>query len=121
MAHFAELNQENIVLRVVVIDNDATKDDAGHECEALGIEFCQQLFGADTKWKQTSYNCKIRKNYAGVGYVYDEMRDAFIPPPPYKSWTLNETTCQWMAPKQPPSDGKPYTWDEGFLRWVVLS
>jgi hypothetical protein len=115
MAHFAQLDASGIVLRVVVIDNtEATT-------EAAGIARCQELFGADTQWRQTSYNASIRKNYAGIGYTYDIARDAFIAPQPYKSWVLNEASCQWQAPKEMPSDGKSYTWDEGLLRWVALS
>jgi hypothetical protein len=117
MAHFAELDPASIVLRVVVIDNDAIKDDAGIERETLGINLCHQLFGSGSTWKQTSYNANFRKNYAGVGYCYDATRDAFVPPQSYPSWHLNENTCQWVAPKAMPDDGRAYTWDEGLQRW----
>jgi len=120
MAHFAELNQENIVLRVVVIDNDAIKDAAGDEREILGVELCQQLFGQGTNWKQTSYNSNFRKNYAAQGYRYDAEFDAFIAPQPFASWQLDEDTCQWQAPRPIPFDGKPYTWNESLMRWVVV-
>lgn len=115
MAHFAELNASNIVLRVVVINNDdiSTEND--------GITLCRELFGADTDWKQTSYNANFRKNFAGRGYRYDASLDAFISPRPYSSWTLDADTCQWVAPKPMPVDGRAYTWDEGLLRWVALS
>ena len=120
MAHFAQLDTANTVRRVVVINNNDIIED-GVECEAKGIALCRQLFGDETLWRQTSYNSNFRKNYAGVGYKYDEELDAFIAPQPYPSWRLDEQTCQWQAPKQMPSDGKPYTWDEGLLRWVALS
>ena len=115
MAHFAELDASNIVLRVVVVSNDdiSTEDD--------GIVLCRELFGVDTNWKQTSYNANFRKNFAGTGYSYDAALDAFIPPQPYPSWALDTDTCQWVAPKPMPVDGRPYTWNEGLLRWVALS
>lgn len=120
MAHFAQLDENNVVLRVVVIDNaDITQGSA--ESESAGIALCQQLFGADTNWKQTSYNANFRKNFAGTGYCYDAKLNAFIPPQPYKSWTLDTKTYQWIAPKAMPLDGRPYTWNEGLLRWVALS
>ncbi len=117
MAHFAELDATNTVLRVVVISNDEIFD-GNIECEAKGIKRCQELFGANTNWKQTSYNCNMRKNYAGVGYYYDAERDAFIAPKPFPSWHLNEDTCQWVAPKAMPADDRVYAWDESLLRWV---
>lgn len=114
MAHFAQLNQENVVIQVIVIGNDELLVD-GIESEAKGVEFCQNLLGGN--WIQTSYNGTIRKNYAGVGYVYDANRNAFIPPKPFASWTLNETTCQWHAPTSMPTDGKMYSWNEETLSW----
>lgn len=120
MSHFAELNQQNIVLRVVVIDNDAIKDDAGIECETLGIDLCHQLFGDGGVWKQTSYNANFRKNYAGIGYRYDADLDAFIEPQPFNSWILDQESCRWVAPKPMPNDGRAYTWDESLMRWVVI-
>jgi len=120
MAHFAELDQAGIVLRVVTIDNNAIKDSAGRESEALGIIFCQQLFGANTIWKQTSYNGNFRKNYAGQNYHYSADHDAFIAPQPFASWHLDESTCQWQPPKPMPTDGRAYTWNESLLRWVVI-
>ena len=99
MAHFAELDQNNIVLRVIVVSNDMLLDDSGNESEAAGIVFCQSLFGSDTLWKQTSYNGSFRKNYAGIGHVYDAVRDAFIGPmPDGDGWVLDEDTCQWRNP-----------------------
>lgn len=120
MAHFAELSASSTVLRVVVIDNKDIEQD-GIEDETKGIELCKTLFGANTEWRQTSYNSNFRKNYAGVGFSYDETLDAFIPPQPHPSWSLNAETCQWQAPKPKPNDGKSYTWDEALLRWVALS
>lgn len=97
MAHFAELDAQNIVLRVIVVGNDMILDEQGQESEAVGVAFCQSLFGDDTRWVQTSYNGTFRKNYAGVGFVYDLTRNAFIAPPPKGGgWTLNEETCQWQ-------------------------
>lgn len=92
MAHFAELDENNLVKQVIVVHNNELLDN-GVESEAKGIAFCQSLFGGN--WKQTSYNGNIRKNYAGIGYTYDEERDAFIPPKPEGDWVLNEDTCQW--------------------------
>jgi hypothetical protein len=118
MAHFAQLDASSIVLRVIVIDNDNILAPNGLESEAVGIAFCQSLYGADTLWRQTSYNANFRKNYAGIGYRYDATRNAFIAPQPYPSWNLNTATCQWMAPKPYPTDGRAYAWDESLLRWV---
>ena len=92
MAHFAELDNQNTVLRVIVVHNNELLDN-GVESEAKGIAFCKTLFGGN--WKQTSYNGNIRKNYAGIGFTYDPVRDAFIPPKPGDNWVLDEATCQW--------------------------
>jgi len=110
MAHFAKLNSENVVDQVVVVHNNDAPD------EATGIAFLNSLFGNAT-WVQTSYNGNIRKNYAGVGYVYDSQRDAFIPPQPFPSWVINEESCQWEAPTPMPTDGI-YHWDEATTSWV---
>lgn len=100
MAHFAELDQNNLVLRVIVVRNEDILDDQGQESESIGVEFCQQLFGTDTRWIQTSYNGNIRKNYAGIEYTYDPNRDAFIPPQPQgDGWYLDEETCRWRNPE----------------------
>jgi hypothetical protein len=115
MAHFAQLNGQ-IVTQVIVVANEELLDN-GIENEAKGIAFCQSLFGGD--WKQTSYNGRIRKNYAGIGYTYDEGRNAFIPPQPYPSWTLNEDTCLWDAPTAMPTEGI-YTWDEATTSWLAV-
>jgi hypothetical protein len=118
LAHFAQLNEENLVTRVIVVANPDTADQDGVENEAIGIEFCINLLGGT--WKQTSYNGNIRKNYAGVGYKYDAALDAFIPPQPFESWILNEETAQWEAPTPYPNDGKPYSWDETTTSWVEI-
>ena len=119
MAHFAQLNAENLVTQVIVVANQDTADQDGVENEAIGIEFCTNLLGG--KWVQTSYNGNIRKNYAGVGYKYDATLDAFIPPQPFASWTLNEETAQWEAPIPYPEDGKRYTWDEETISWAEVA
>lgn len=119
MAHFAELDSNNVVLRVVVIDNRDTADANGVEKEYIGAAFCERLFSG--VWKQTSYNGNFRKNYAGIGFTYDAGRDAFIPPKPFSSWVLNETTCDWDAPIPMPQDGKRYRWDEATLSWKEMA
>tara|TARA_R100001082_G_scaffold87144_2_gene53652 strand:+ start:2278 stop:2625 length:348 start_codon:yes stop_codon:yes gene_type:complete len=111
MAHFAKLGVGNIVKRVAVVSNDVATT------EQAGIDFLNTLYNTRDVWKQTSYNGNIRKNYAGVGYTYDQTRDAFIPPKPFKSWTLNETTCQWEAPVAYPEDGGIYNWNEDTTSW----
>jgi len=92
MAHFAKLDDNNIVLEVNVVDNVNAPD------EATGVAFLTAWSGGYTNWKQTSYNGNIRKNYAGIGYTYDPVRDAFIPPQPAPDWTFDEATCRWVAP-----------------------
>lgn len=120
MAHFAELDQNNNVLRVLVVNNENLLDTNGNEDENIGIEFCKSILGQNTYWKQTSYNARFRKNYAGPGFRYDPDLDAFIPPSPYPSWILDLEKCQWQAPKSCPSDGKLYKWDEENLDWVEI-
>tara|TARA_R100001440_G_scaffold7955_3_gene15396 strand:- start:473 stop:844 length:372 start_codon:yes stop_codon:yes gene_type:complete len=119
MAHFAELDSNNIVLRVLVVGNNDCLDDNNNESESVGIIFLQNLFGSDTVWKQTSYNGNMRKNYAGIGHTYDQTRDAFIAPKPFTSWVLNETTCRWQAPIAYPTDGEMYQWNETDQQWDV--
>jgi hypothetical protein len=121
MAHFAELDKNNIVLRVIVVSNADTSDVNGVEREQVGVAFCKSLFGSSTIWKQTSYNGNFRKNYAGVGYSYDTSRDAFIPPKPFPSWVLNDQTCMWEAPNPYPNDGKDYRWDEPTTSWIEVT
>ena len=118
MAHFAELDENNIVLRVIVVGDDDCKDSRGNESEAVGAAFCNRLLGG--VWKQTSYTSRIRKNYAGMGFTYDEGRDAFIPPQPFPSWTLNEEVANWEPPIPYPTDGVLYIWSEESLSWVPV-
>jgi hypothetical protein len=123
MAHFAQLDENNTVIQVIVVHNNELMLD-GEENETRGIVFCKSLFGEETRWKQTSYNGTFRKNYAGFGYTYDATRDAFIPPKPYNSWTLNETTCQWESPIPLPSDAsidKRYQWNEQIQNWELIN
>ena len=125
MAHFSKLGTGNIVERVEVVSNDIATD------EQTGVDFLNNLYGTRDTWKQTSYNTKggvhllggtpFRKNYGGIGYTYDQTKDAFIPPKPFDSWTLNETTCIWEAPVAYPSDGKDYEWDESSTSWKEIT
>ena len=118
MAHFAQI-ENNIVTKVIVVDNKDTANEEGVEIEQIGIDFCSNLLGGT--WKQTSYHARIRKNYAGIGYKYDATLDAFIPPQPFASWTLNNETAQWEAPVAMPTDGKQYTWDETTTSWKEIT
>lgn len=154
MAHFAELDKNNIVLRVIVVDNincikesvrmaqptltqsslksisgnivsvnkagTSEKENIDWEDETVGIVYCKSIFGVNTIWIQTSYSGGIRKNYAGIGYIYDSKRDAFIPPQQYKSWVLDEVTCQWEPPVKYPNDGRIYNWNEDKLVWEIV-
>ena len=114
MAHFAELDENNIVLRVIVVSNEDTADEDGNEVEALGITFCENVLGGT--WIQTSYNNNIRKQYAGIGYTYDKANDVFIVPKPYPSWTL-DSSFDWQPPTAMPDDGELYTWNETTKAW----
>jgi hypothetical protein len=118
MAHFAQLNSENIVTQVIVVADQDTQNADGVEQEEVGANFCASLLGGT--WKQTSYNSRIRKNYAGIGFKYDAELDAFIPPQPFASWTLNTETAQWQAPVPTPDDGKIYDWDEESTSWIEV-
>ncbi|NBP01401.1 MAG: hypothetical protein EBU90_14915 [Proteobacteria bacterium] len=116
MAHFAEIDSSNVVLRVVVIGNADTSDANGVEKEHIGAAFCEKLFGG--VWKQTSYNGNMRKRYAGIGYTYNAELDAFVPPKPFPSWTLNSETADWQAPvAMPTEEGKRYAWNEETGAW----
>ena len=106
MAHFAQINDANIVLQVLVTDNDYPNE---------GYDWLVETFGG--RWVQTSYNARIRKNFAGIGYSYDEIRDAFIPPKPYESWVLDEEICRWIPPVPYPAEGV-YTWNEETQEWI---
>jgi hypothetical protein len=130
MASFAKLNSENIVITVESVVNEVLKDLNGIEQESIGIEFLKNLYNEPNAiWKQTSYNTHggvhssggtpFRKNHAGIGYIYDAQRDAFIPPKTYNSWLLNEQTCNWEAPISYPTDGKKYSWNEENKSWTL--
>jgi len=117
MAHFAQLDNNNIVTQVIVIyDNELLVD--GIESEAKGIAFCQSLLGGT--WVQTSYNNNIRKQYAGIGYTYNANADVFITPQPFASWSLDEN-FDWQAPVAMPEDDKRYQWDEATTSWVEVT
>jgi hypothetical protein len=115
MAHFAEIGLDNLVLRVIVVNNNELLDENHVEQESKGADFCRSLFGGT--WLQTSYNATIRKNFAGAGFTYDSTRDAFIPPKPFNSWVLNEDTCRWEAPVPLPEAEGQYSWDEDTQSW----
>jgi len=117
MAHFAELRMDNLVRRVIVVHNNELLDEDGVEQEALGVAFCENLFGG--VWVQTSYNANFRKNFASIGFTYDSTRDAFIPPKPFASWVLNEETCLWETPVAMPDDGNVYVWNEETVSWEL--
>lgn len=113
MAHFAQLDENDIVLQVLVVPNDQ---------EHRGQEFLADDLGLGGTWVQTSYNGNMRKNYAGIGMKFDRVRDAFIPQQPYPSWILNEETCLWDAPTpMPVEEGKRFTWDEDTTSWVEFT
>lgn len=117
MAHFAQLDENNVVTQVIVVANKDTADANGVEKEYIGAAFCEKLFGGT--WKQTSYNGTIRKNYAGIGYTYNADIDAFVPPKPFASWLLNNDTAQWEAPVPMPEGGM-YSWDEDTGSWIEM-
>ena len=120
MATFAKLDDNNIVIEVHGVANAAIDS---NEEEASGIAFLTEWSGGYTNWKQTSYNAAtngFRKNYAGIGYIYDQIRNAFIPPKRYNSWVLNEETCQWQPPTPYPADGLMYQWDESNVNWQAI-
>ena len=145
MAHFAKLDANGIVEQVIVVSNDDVKDNSGTETESIGVSFCQKLFGADTNWKQTSYNANIRGNYAGIGYTYMTnvatlgvaSTDVFIEQQPYASWSIGITTSRWFAPANPGeapelttaerTAGKYYVWNgsnyqsDPATAWVLTS
>ena len=129
MASFAKIGLNNKVIEVLSVVNEVLHDANGIEQEAIGIDFLTKLTGYPV-WKQTSYNTHggvhnnggtpFRKNHAGIGYTYDEDRDAFIPKKPFNSWILNEDTCLWEAPTPMPTDNKIYHWVEAYLNWQVV-
>jgi hypothetical protein len=123
MAYFAKLGTGNIVETVISINNAVITDANGVEQEQLGNDFINKLYNTRDVWKQTSYNNNIRKNYASVGYTYDQTRDAFIAPKPFNSWILNEDTCLWEAPVAMPTttleENQYYFWNESILNWEI--
>jgi hypothetical protein len=129
MATFAKIGLNGKVIEVQSIVNEVLHDSNGVEQESIGIDFLTKLTGWAI-WKQTSYNTHggvhnnngtpLRKNHAGIGYTYDEDRDAFIPKKPFNSWVLNEDTCLWNAPVAYPTDGEIYTWNESILTWDIV-
>jgi len=123
MASFAKIGLNNKVIAVHSVHNDVLKDSNGVEQEVNGIDFLTKLYGWSI-WIQTSYNKNIRKNFAGIGFIYDEIRDAFIPPKPYNSWILNETTCNWESPVAMPTtvleENQYYSWNESTLTWDIV-
>jgi hypothetical protein len=118
MAHFAELNNSNIVQQVIVVSNEEILDN-GVESEAKGIAFCQSLFGEDTRWVQTSYNKTFRKNFAGIGDIYDPIADHFIAPQPYPSWIL-DSNAYWNPPIPYPNAPEFYSWNEEVGNWEEI-
>ena len=122
MAHFAKINEENIVQQVIVVNNSDCGGLEFPESESIGQSFINSI-GLIGTWKQTSYNSNFRKNYAGIGYSFDESRDAFIPEKPYQSWVLNEDTCRWEAPVAKPitelEDNQYYSWNESIINWEI--
>jgi len=121
MAHFAKLDDASLVMEVIVVSNETLNNLPFPESEPVGVAFLTEWSGGYTNWKQTSYNASFRKNYAGIGFTYDPILDAFIAPKPYPSWLLNTNTCQWQAPTPYPSDGNVYTWDEATQSWVKVN
>ena len=135
MAHFAQLDENNVVTQVIVVSNDDTSDSNGTETESIGVAFCQKLLGASTNWKQTSYNGNMRVRYAGIGYSYNESLNAFVTPQPYASWTLDNATADWVSPlgaeptltDEQIAAGSYYTWDESAYQadntegWVLTT
>ena len=136
MASFAKIGLNNKVIEVLSVNNEVLKDSNGIEQEAIGIDFLTKLTGYPV-WKQTSYNTNggvhslggtpLRKNYSGIGYHYDQARDAFIPPKPFNSWVLNENTCQWEAPVAMPTltqeqidNNNYYNWNETIKNWELI-
>lgn len=120
MAHFAELDNNNTVLRVIVVSNDDCKDSLGNESEAVGAAFCERLLGGT--WKQTSYNHNMRKQYAGIGYTYDADADVFVAPQPFPSWSLDENH-DWQPPVPMPEgdEDTSYYWSEDDMAWLEIS
>jgi hypothetical protein len=119
MAHFAQLDEKNIVMTIIVVNNSDILDENGIENETIGINFCKKIFGKNTNWVQTSYNNNFRKNYASKGFKYDKILDAFIPPSPFPSWILDKIVCKWKPPiEYPEITDRDFKWDENSLNWI---
>jgi len=123
MAYFAKLGTGNIVETVISINNAVITDANGVEQEQIGNDFINKLYNTRDVWKQTSYNNNIRKNFAGIGFQYDQTRDAFISPKRFDSWVLNENTCRWEAPVPKPTteleENQYYSWNESIINWEI--
>ena len=127
MAHFAKIDENNIVTQVIVVANEDTSDTNGVEVEEIGVAFCKKLLGAETNWKQTSYNNNFRVRYAGIGYSYNAELNAFIPPSPFPRWILVEETADWVSPlgaaptltEEQITSRSFYRWNEEELEWVL--
>jgi len=127
LAHFCQLDENNVVTQVIVVANEDTSDANGVEAEEIGVAFCKKLLGADTNWKQTSYNNNFRVRYAGISYSYNEELDAFIPPSPFPSWVLDNATADWISPVGPApalteaeiEARSYYRWDEEAGAWEL--
>jgi hypothetical protein len=118
MAHFAKIDENNVVTQVIVVANEDTTDTNGVEVEEIGVAFCKKLLGAETNWKQTSYNNNFRVRYAGIGYSYNAELNAFIPPKPFASWVLVEETADWQSPLGPaPELTEAQITSRSFYRW----
>jgi len=119
MAHFAQLDENNTVTQVVVVCDVDTCNEEGFEVEEIGQQFLKNMYGEETTWLKTSYNGNIRKNYAGIGYKYEEKLDSFIPPKPFESWILDEDLYYYVAPvSKPQEEDKIYFWNEETQEWV---
>ena len=126
MAHFAKIGLNGKVIEIQSVVNEVLHDSNGVEQEKIGVDFLTKLTGYPV-WKQTSYNANFRKNFAGIGYIYDEDKDAFIPPKPFNSWILNEDTCRWEAPVAKPTltqeqidNNNYYNWNETIQNWELV-
>jgi hypothetical protein len=117
MAHFAKLDNDNVITDVIVVRNEDIVDSNGDESESIGIAYCQNLFGEN--WVQTSYNNNFRKQYTSIGFTYDADADVFIRPQGYSSWVLNDDH-DWEPPYAAPDDGKHYMWDEASDGWEEI-
>lgn len=119
MAHFAQLDDNNVILNVIKVHDSCCLDNDGNESESVGIAFCQSIAGLDSRWIQTSYNSRIRKNFATIGSYYDPVLDAFIPKKFFDSWILDQATCKWKPPVPYPDTTESVFWDELSQQWLL--